>query len=64
MTDTANRIRQIEDEIARLPAGYISKKMISGKERFYLQWILRLPISTRLAHRWKRESNCRLNSKH
>ena len=39
MTDTANRIRQIEDEIARLPAGYISKKMISGKERFYLQWM-------------------------
>ena len=39
MTDTASRIRQIEDEIARLPAGYISKKMISGKERFYLQWI-------------------------
>ena len=39
MTDTANRIRQIEEELARLPAGYISKKMISGKERFYLQWM-------------------------
>ena len=34
MTDTASRIRQIEDEIARLPAGYISKKMISEKNAF------------------------------
>lgn len=39
MSNTADRIRQIEDELAGLPAGYISKKMISGKERFYLQWM-------------------------
>lgn len=35
MNSTAGRIRQIEDELAGLPAGYISKKMIHGKERFY-----------------------------
>lgn len=39
MADTAARIRQIEDELAGLPTGYISKKTISGKERFYLQWM-------------------------
>ena len=39
MNSTAGRIRQIEDELAGLPAGYISKKMIHGKERFYLQWM-------------------------
>ena len=39
MTTTAERIRQIEDELAGLPKGYISKKTIHGKERFYLQWM-------------------------
>lgn len=39
MKDVAERIRQIENELAGLPNGYISKKIISGKERFYLQWL-------------------------
>ena len=38
MSSTADRIKQIENELAGMPAGYISKKIISGKERFYLQW--------------------------
>ena len=39
MSNAAERIRQIEAELSRLPAGYISKKVIGGKERFYLQWM-------------------------
>lgn len=39
MVDVIGRIREIEEELARLPNGYISKKLISGKERFYLQWL-------------------------
>lgn len=38
MTDISKQIKQIEDELAGLPNGYISKKTINGKERFYLQW--------------------------
>ncbi|MBQ7509247.1 MAG: hypothetical protein IJT52_07960, partial [Spirochaetales bacterium] len=37
--DTSERIREIEQELASIPSGYISKKIISGKERFYLQWL-------------------------
>ena len=39
MVDVVGRIREIEEALARLPNGYISKKLISGKERFYLQWL-------------------------
>ena len=39
MKDVVRRIQEIEDELVRLPNGYISKKMISGKKRFYLQWL-------------------------
>lgn len=39
MKDVIERIRQIENELIGLPIGYISKKIISGKERFYLQWL-------------------------
>lgn len=38
MTDSYGLIRQIEEQIAALPAGYISKKNINGKTRYYLQW--------------------------
>lgn len=38
MTDTAARIKEIEAELEGLPIGYISRKIINGKERFYLQW--------------------------
>ena len=38
MNNTADRIREIETELAGLPTGYISRKLIRGKERFYLQW--------------------------
>ena len=36
--ETVERIREIEAELAGLPAGYISRKQIKGKERLYLQW--------------------------
>lgn len=39
MENTAERIREIETELAGLPVGYISRKQIGGKERFYLQWM-------------------------
>ena len=38
MTDTYGLMAQIEERIAALPAGYISKKKINGKVRHYLQW--------------------------
>ena len=38
MTDRYEQIKQIEERIAELPAGYISKKTINGKLRNYLQW--------------------------
>lgn len=39
MKDVAERIKRIENELLGLPTGYISKKIINGKERFYLQWM-------------------------
>ncbi len=30
--------RSLEEKIAALPKGYLSRKKINGKERFYLQW--------------------------
>ena len=38
MAEQNDSIAQLEAQIAQLPAGYISRKMIKGKERFYLQW--------------------------
>ena len=38
MSELSERIREIETELAGLPTGYISKKCIKGKDRFYLQW--------------------------
>ena len=32
------QIRQLDEKIAELPAGYISEKMIHGKKRHYRQW--------------------------
>ena len=39
MQTATERMKQIEKELAGLPIGYISKKTINGKERFYLQWM-------------------------
>ena len=39
MTEIQERLREIERELETLPSGYISRKMINGKERFYLQWV-------------------------
>lgn len=33
-----SELSQIRQEISELPAGYISKKNINGKTRYYLQW--------------------------
>ena len=38
MTDSYGLMQQIEERIAALPAGYISRKNINGKTRYYLQW--------------------------
>lgn len=38
MLDTYELMRQIEEQIAKLPAGYISKKNINGTVRYYRQW--------------------------
>ena len=38
MTDAYELIERIEKRIAELPNGYISKKNIQGKIRYYLQW--------------------------
>ena len=38
MTDGYELMKYMEKRIAELPAGYISKKNINGKERYYLQW--------------------------
>jgi len=38
MTDIYELIRILEERINALPTGYISKKNINGKTRYYLQW--------------------------
>ena len=38
MEDINSQISDLESQIASLPVGYISKKMINGKERYYQQW--------------------------
>lgn len=38
MTDIYELIQLLEKRIKELPAGYISKKNIHGKPRYYLQW--------------------------
>lgn len=38
MTDSYGLMRQMEERIAALPIGYISRKNINGKTRYYLQW--------------------------
>ena len=37
MEDINIQISDLESQIASLPVGYISKKMINGKERYYQQ---------------------------
>ncbi len=37
-SEPAETIEGLEEQIARLPVGYISRKMIHGKLRFYRQW--------------------------
>lgn len=38
MDDVYEAIRRMEERIAKLPAGYISRKTIKGKVRHYRQW--------------------------
>lgn len=38
LEDTARVQEELEEEIAQLPIGYISKKNIHGKTRYYRQW--------------------------
>ena len=39
------KIQELERQIAALPIGYISKKTINGKTRYYHQWTEAQPIS-------------------
>ena len=43
------KIQELERQIAGLPIGYISKKTINGKVRYYHQWTEKKaqPISSR-----------------
>ena len=50
--DIKKRIVEIEARIAELPKGYVSRKMIGGKERLYLQW----REGTRVRSRYIRQS--------
>ena len=38
MHSIAEQISALEKELSESPVGYISRKVINGKERFYLQW--------------------------
>lgn len=38
MEDINNQISELEKQISLLPVGYISKKIINGKDRYYQQW--------------------------
>ena len=38
MSSITEQMALIEKELSTCPNGYISRKMINGKERFYLQW--------------------------
>ena len=38
MTDSYELMKRIENRVAELPAGYISRKNINGIDRYYLQW--------------------------
>lgn len=38
MSDIRTKIIELEQEIALLPVGYISRKTINGKTRYYRQW--------------------------
>ena len=38
METNADRIKELEEEIASLPAGYISRKNINGRIKKYYQW--------------------------
>ena len=39
MSDVLQQIKELENELSHYPSGYISRKMINGKERFYFQWL-------------------------
>ncbi len=39
MSDISTKINALEQEIAKLPVGYVSKKTINGKPRYYRQWV-------------------------
>jgi len=39
MNNISEEIINIQSQLATIPKGYISKKVIGGKERYYLQWL-------------------------
>ena len=38
MQSISEQIAALEKELSECPNGYLSRKMINGRERFYLQW--------------------------
>lgn len=39
MNSVSEKIKALEEELSQCRNGYISRKLINGKERFYLQWM-------------------------
>lgn len=39
MNSVSEKIKNLEYELTQCPSGYISRKIINGKERFYYQWL-------------------------
>lgn len=39
MNSVSEKIKALEEELSQCRNGYISRKVINGKERFYLQWM-------------------------
>lgn len=57
MTDIYELIRLLEERINALPAGYISKKNINGKTRYYLQWRETSQVNYPLEEYYNRKKN-------
>ena len=47
------KIQELERQIAGLPIGYISKKTINGKVRYYHQWTEEQKKAQPISSRWR-----------
>lgn len=58
MDSIQKQISKIEKELSECPTGYISRKMIGGKERLYLQWTENGKLKSRYIKESEREKIC------